>query len=368
MKGPRSRVSREQTLFRVMEALTSSLNLTEVLKRSYEVLSESLAADYAAICVSKPGSVTEYEWAVEAQVLKDFFGRYPHLANEDFVRRAVVNQPNKVLRDSEMLSRQELKRSTIYRYFQTKVPLEHVMAVLLDMRLDWHGGFTLYRERPHPFSQQEQDFLQRLTPTLASTVRNCRMLSEVSGRGQILEALFQHGRLQGVVLIPPDTEVMRTSMVTEWVRRWFASSECGRHGLPLVWLAKLEQLVRTQELVTLGQDVLEHRRGEQSLKVTFAPLPEQGWRQPWAVLLEEGWKVIPVPQEWRKLLTPSEVQVTEWLLQGVDNQYIAERLGRKLDTVKTHLKNIYLKVNVPSRSKLILLAQELNARAGILLS
>ncbi len=368
MRSPRSRVSREQTLVELAAALTSSLNLTEVLRRSYEVLSTLLAADCAAICVSKPSPATGYEWAVEADVLKEFFQRYPNLADQDFVRRAVVKQPNKVLRDSEMVSREELKQNPIYQYFQGTGPLEHVMAVLLDMGQDWHGGFTLYRAGQRAFSPQEQDLLQQLTPALAGTVRNCKRLSELSERGHIMESLFQHGGVQGVVLIPPATEVLRTYNVTELVCKWFEPWECGRHGLPVAWLERLTQLASLGALAGFSRDTLEHKRGDQSLKVTFVALPEQGWRRPWAVLLEEVWRVMPVPQQWRKTITPREAEVVALVLQGVDNKYIAEALHLSVDTVKTHLKKAFVKLAVPSRAKLILLAQELNAQEASLRS
>jgi DNA-binding CsgD family transcriptional regulator len=70
---------------------------------------------------------------------------------------------------------------------------------------------------------------------------------------------------------------------------------------------------------------------------------------------------VPVPQEWQRLLTPQERKVVEWMLLGVDNQSLAEQLGLSVNTVKTHLKKIYLKLAVPGRAKLILAAQELNS-------
>jgi DNA-binding CsgD family transcriptional regulator len=353
-------------LLELMAALSSSLNVAEVLQRSYGVMSKLLVADCAAICVSKPGQPDQYEWGVVDQMPQRFFARYPELAHEDFVRRAVMQRPNMVLRDSEMLpSREALKRSVMYEHCRAmNMPLEHVMAVLLDVGLDWHGGYTLYREGPKPFSLQEQTFLQRLTPTLAATVRNCRLMGQAVERGDILDALFRHGGSESVVLVPPATEVMRTTRATELVQRWFAPVECGRHGLPLVWLRQLERLAGSSGPMSFGDDTHVRTARERSLKVTFVGLPEKEGRRPWALLLQEVSHVVPVPVEWREVLTPREVQVVDWLLKGVDNQYIADQLGCSLDTVKTHLKKIFVKLAVPSRAKLILLAQELNTRGG----
>ena len=125
-----------------------------------------------------------------------------------------------MLRDSEMVSRRELRRSSMYEHCrELKMPLEHVMAVLLDVGLDWHGGFTLYRERQRPFSDQDLGFLQRLTPALASTVRNCRLLGKEAEKGELMDDLFHHEGLESVVLIPPQAEVMRTAHATELLQR-----------------------------------------------------------------------------------------------------------------------------------------------------
>lgn len=356
---------RERTLIQLMAALNSSLNLKEVLSTSYEVLSRLLAADYAAICVSKPDRQAEYDWVVE-KIPKAFFARYAELADGDFVRLAVMRNPNKVLRDSEMLSRAALKRSAFYRYCrELQMPLEYVMAVLLDVRLDWHGGFTLYRESPRrPFSDRERSFLQQLTPVLASTVRNCRMVSEMKERGALLETLFHHTGTEKLVLVPRGPELMRTEGFTPLMRRWFAPVEFNDRGLPTVLVDQMARLASLERPFAFGEDLWERQGADRDLRVTFVPLPEQGGRRPWALLMEEvlHLKSIPIPQEWHALFTPKELQVVEWMMRGVDNLSIAEQLHLSINTVKTHQKSIYAKLAVPNRAKLILSAQEALAR------
>ena len=270
---------RERTLIQLMAALNSSLNLKEVLSASYEVLSRLLAADYAAICVSKPDTQAEYDWVVE-KIPKAFFARYAELADGDFVRLAVMRNPNKVLRDSEMLSRAALKRSAFYRYCrELQMPLEYVMAVLLDVRLDWHGGFTLYRESPRrPFSDRERRFLQQLTPVLASTVRNCRMVADMKERGALLETLFHHVGTEKIVLVPRGPELMRTEGFTPLMRRWFAPVELNDRGLPMVLVDRMARLASLERPFAFGEDLWERQGADRDLRVTFVPLPEQGGR------------------------------------------------------------------------------------------
>lgn len=347
--------SREQELtLQLLEALSSSLTLSEVLSRAHVQLSQLLPADYAALCVSDPEQPGGYEWAV-AEMPAEFFSRYHEFANEDFVRQAVASRPNVVLRDSEMVTRPELEGSLMYRRCrELGMPLEHVMAVLLDMRHAWHGGITLYRDRPKPFSKRDQALLQRLTPVLTSTVRNCRMLGEVSRRGALLESLFHHQGAESVVLRPPGTELMRTARATALLERWFAPIERGPGGLPGVLSEQLARLASDGGQVNGASDTWTRSGPGVDLRVAFVPLPEdRGSPRPWALVLQEVRHTVPLPEPWRQQLTEREAEVVGCALRGWDNQLIAEELGCSVGTVKKHLQRVFDKLGVDSRAALL---------------
>ena len=65
-------------------------------------------------------------------------------------------------------------------------------------------------------------------------------------------------------------------------------------------------------------------------------------------------------RRWRKeagrkweSLSSREREVCQLLTEGKDNNAIAESLGISIDTVETHLKNIYKKLNVSSRTEAV---------------
>jgi DNA-binding CsgD family transcriptional regulator len=342
----------ESSLVELRSVLSSSLNLQEVLGAFYEGLSRQvLRADHAALCVSQPGSAPGYEWVV-AQMPETFFARYSEMASEDFVLHSVAKHRNTVLRDSDMLSRTELKKSALYAQCKKLgVRLECVMAVLLDVGLNWHGGLTLYRDsEKQPFTAEDRIFLHCLTPALASTMRNCRLLGKVAGHGPLLEELFHQKDFEVVVLSSPTVEVMRTPRATKLLAQWFHPLECDHAGLPVELLARLVPLNASGGVVAFGQDSLVRERGGRSLVMMLVPLPLQDGRQVWAWIFQED---SIVPEKWRKRLTRQEVKVTEGVLQGWDNQTIAHELRCSVDTVKTHLKHIYAKLGIEGRSKLI---------------
>lgn len=103
--------AREQALTDdLMDVLTDSEEDSELLYRTHEVLAREELADYLALCVSRPGQPAGYDW-VAPGMPTEFFGHYPELVHEDFVRDAVMRNPGMVLRDTEMVSEQTKRQS-----------------------------------------------------------------------------------------------------------------------------------------------------------------------------------------------------------------------------------------------------------------
>ncbi len=63
-------------------------------------------------------------------------------------------------------------------------------------------------------------------------------------------------------------------------------------------------------------------------------------------------------------LTSREHEILELLVQGLANKEIAEKLFVSIDTVKTHLRNIYFKLDVKSRLQAVAKAKESNFRSN----
>lgn len=56
----------------------------------------------------------------------------------------------------------------------------------------------------------------------------------------------------------------------------------------------------------------------------------------------------------RETLTDREQEIVQWVVQGMTNKEIASQLGISEKTVKTHLSNIFKKLNVSRRLQLLL--------------
>jgi len=58
----------------------------------------------------------------------------------------------------------------------------------------------------------------------------------------------------------------------------------------------------------------------------------------------------------RERLTPREVEVLELMVQGLSNREIAARIGRTEETAKIHLKSIFAKLRVATRTEAVRVA------------
>ena len=65
-----------------------------------------------------------------------------------------------------------------------------------------------------------------------------------------------------------------------------------------------------------------------------------------------------LPPEARETLTPREDEIASLVGAGLRNQEIAHRLGVSVTTVRSHLKKVYSKLGLASRTELALFAAQ----------
>lgn len=346
-KRTQTKFSADKVALQLLEALGSSLDIQVVLKEAYPLLTRLVPADYGALGVSSTARPQDFEWAV-AELPMSFFAAYPDMAEHDFVRRAVVSRPNRVLRDQEMVSRGELERNMMYRRArEVGAPVEHVMAVMLHVDDHWQSGLSLYRERRRPFSSLERTRLQSVTPALANAVRNCRQFGQLANWKRTLDGMLANDSIATLLARSDGTEAARSPGTTAVLDRWFAAHERSPGGLP----APVVNLVlRAHD--GLGRQ-LRRQIGQVTLDVSAFPVPGHFGNARWMLRFEVHSDEPTVPEEWCAQLTPREREVTLGVLRGWDNRLVSSELDCTEATVKKHLQRIFQKLGVESRTALV---------------
>jgi DNA-binding NarL/FixJ family response regulator len=115
-----------------------------------------------------------------------------------------------------------------------------------------------------------------------------------------------------------------------------------------------DQIVRAMEAGASGYLLKNTAPAEivaaiREIRVHGAPMSREVARK-----LVDSFRAAPAPRDASEKLTPRENEILTLLANGLLNKEIAQRLGIKFDTVGTHLKSIYRKLHVHSRTEAVI--------------
>lgn len=345
---------RQRTVWDLTDALGGSLDLKAMLTDAFGPLLKLVDADYAALATSRWDRANELEWSVR-NLPPAFLGSYAEFAQHDFVYRSVRSKIRVVMRDAAMIDRPAMERNLLHqRARDLDSPIEQVMAVMLHASGDLQSGLSLYRARPRPFTDDEQERLQQFTPAIANAVRNCWSSTKEKRWGTLLETLLDSEEHALAVIRIPAQEIKRTATANALLGTWFESAEYGAGFLPRVLLEELAK-ARVAKAKGRGEPSFWTRAGDEvDLIVEFRPLPEPVGEQFWAVVFREQ-SHFPPPPVLTNPLTPRECEVASRVLLGWDDKEIAQNLPVpcELGTVKKHVRTVLEKSGAQDRKRFI---------------
>jgi DNA-binding CsgD family transcriptional regulator len=206
----------------------------------------------------------------------------------------------------------------------------------------WIAALDLARFDPgKPFRPTDVIFLRLVAPLI----------------GRILRAAFDRERalgsanradpeVWGVLVLASNGHVQSSTPAAEnWLKALQEADAVLEHHLPTgVWSAIAglragEQSASVSVLTPKGQ-----------LRIEASPVGVDGTV---AVVLAPPWRPVPpaMPAHWH--LTRQEQQVIEQVMRGLSNRQVAQTLVVTENTVESHLRHVYEKLNVHSRSQLL---------------
>ncbi|NOK07861.1 helix-turn-helix transcriptional regulator [Corallococcus exercitus] len=343
----------------VISGLNSSLSIPKVLEATRASLLEFVQADAMALCLMHTEPF-DFQWLVPGFPIR-LLDDYAVLAEHDFLRAPILARPNVPVRDTQLLTREEYERTLIFqRSRELDLTLEHIMAVLLPIGPGLVGALAFYRNKRRPFSLENTTAVASINEHLMNTVRNCNDAQGLMAGAHLLEELHRRPDSAYLVVEPPSRVEFRSEHANALLARWFTGADLHSCGLPLVFKERLDALVRMDADARLGKTlwVFNHPEGNRTCR--FIEMPAADGPRRWALRLNEIPHSIPLPWEMERQLTPRQATIARHLLCNRNNEQIAVELGRKLLTVKTHVRNIFDKLGVDSRADLLYQAARLN--------
>jgi len=248
--------------------------------------------------------------------------------------------------------------------------LEECLSISREMGYKWNIGTSIHLLGLVALLQGDQDAARSLLE------ESLVLFKEIGERGGIAQALFSMGFLsfsQGDFIAARVGMEESLKIVRELDRKWDIAgcleglaAVVAAQGEPVraVWFISTAQALREaigtplpsllQSLHELTIASARTQLGEQ----TFAAAWTQGRTMtPEQVLAAEDQPLLPTPTPPTKpataypdVLTVREVEVLRLLAQGLTDAQIAEQLVLSLHTVHAHLRTIYSKLSVTSRS------------------
>jgi DNA-binding CsgD family transcriptional regulator len=247
-------------------------------------------------------------------------------------------------------------RTRPYADFYRPLDIAFIMGV-------WPSGlaygspqmFGLLLTKPHPFEPFAPDVvakLRHLEIPFRLAARRIAQFRSLEQRADVLARLPER-QSGSFALWDPEGRLV-------WV-----SLKAQRHLESRVRRADLERAAKVargqlrsalaERETLLGRPRLLRAPDGPAMLVTFSWLPS-GDRRRWllAEIRDHSEDASPL-----KRLTPAELRLLRLLTRGLSNAELSQQLGISGETVKTHLKRIFLKLNVNSRGKAIRIASKI---------
>ena len=225
------------------------------------------------------------------------------------------------------------------KFHELRSPVGGTLFGCFAARGRWVAALQFYRrEAGQPFRRTDVAFLRLMSPTIGEMLMQALYLAplrEQSNGTELPEA-------SGVIILDRQG---RTSFQTLAGAGWRqALSDSGEH-LPGAVLA-----AAASARAHGGAGVVLAHTDYGPVRVEAAEAGDDGSLA--VVIAPERARQAPVlPLSWE--LTPSEQQVAELALRGLDNPAIAARLFISPETVRTHLRHIYEKLGIRGRNQLL---------------
>ncbi len=209
----------------------------------------------------------------------------------------------------------------------------------------WVATLDLARfEATHPFRPTDVAFLRLVAPLIGDILQMA--LNREHAMGSVNTA--DCGAC-GVLVLAPNGQVRLCTPVAEtWLNVLQDADVSQEHHLPTVIWSVIAGLRAGGQRSTPTRVSVPTPNG--TLRIEASPVGDDGsvavalvpHYQPAPPLLPAGWN-----------LTRQERQVVEQVMRGLSNRQIATTLVVTENTVESHLKHVYEKLNVHSRSQLL---------------
>ena len=286
------------------------------------------------------------QWYLQNLYLKEPLAAltHPNLMRAGLTAVVINDRPETSLGLPAHITNQ-LSASEFYQaYHEVTSVAGGILRLFFPVEGQWVAALDLVRLEAHsPFRPTDVAFLQSVAPMIG------RLLRAALDRERALDTTAVTPDTCGLFVLAPNGRLQTcTPAAEQWLTRLPGVGALWENHLPGVIWSVIAALRAGESRNGTAWVWVPTPNGP--VRIEASPLGHDGSI---AVMLIPHVPPAPptMPANWN--LTPQERQVVAAVVRGLSNQQIANALVITENTVESHLKHVYSKVNVLSRSQLI---------------
>jgi DNA-binding CsgD family transcriptional regulator len=357
-----------QGILDIINDTSSSDNVDSMRERLLGTLFRRLKADSALLLLSN-GNNSEVDGSDFSSINVDnkLWSEFPlYRSSDPFYKDG--GSSGSVLTVDEIMPYPEWEKSSFYNEFCRPLGIYHKMSVYLRRYDEMYGVICLCRTRNRPnFSEREKMICSLLAQPLANSLRLIGMASR-EGNG---DGTGTPSPSAGVLMLDYNFNIVDINGrakeycgMLNCVTADFFKREHNDYKVPGAIIEVCSAIKKLYESRTHRRPLIyrlvpagngRHVRIEGSI-THDATRPSSS--PCFMVSLSEAAGQV-MSQDWTSFnLTRRESEIATYVCQGLSNRHISEMLYISLNTVETHLKNIFRKTGIKNRTGLLLMESQ----------
>jgi DNA-binding CsgD family transcriptional regulator len=295
----------------------------------------------------------------------NYFWRYDPLYDKQF-----CHEPdNLVFKTDDVIPYSQMVKLEYYNSFLRPQNLLGELIIRLYSNNTILGAISLQRFKDHPgFEYKDTQKASLLVPYLINIFETARKLKKINEELMLLEK-WMESHPEGIILLDSQLKPLYLNSKAKFFylrmnsmkERKFIEVHNADISLPGEILQDCLNMIEAQDY---GSSMISHTNkiinteNQSRYFVQYFPvtLPSSEFRVPrFIIFLNELTKYGDIPEEYfikQNKLSKREECISQYAAMGLTNKQIAEKLNISPFTVQNHLKNIFEKTGLDSRTKL----------------
>jgi DNA-binding CsgD family transcriptional regulator len=333
-------------LFEIIEKLSAS--------HDQDALRKAIADDL--LCLLKSDFIASFIWNEEREVFgNEIFinmdpaniARYDQYFQFHDPITFLLQRRRKATLVCQVMSQQELEETEFFNDFLFRDGLHHgINAYAYDGDLNI-GDLRIWRKKHRPdYGRREAALLDTILPYFCNALRNARSLAIARANKETWEQLFELTE-KALFLFDEKGRLVYRNKISQQLERSLAQEDFrSLYGLVLSLARK---------------DLSRTRWGPFFLSCLEVNSPYNGRPQKAIIAYSSGVPIIDrTLLKHKHGLSEREAEIALLICKGLTDKEIAEALRASYSTIRTHIKHIFCKLDVTTRSELIfVLVQDL---------